>query len=169
MAGGGAHSDLPAEMPAGSPGDPPALRLAYGIGGLGLLGATLADSLAVAGRHTGFHLLGSIEIVQMAVVLLAASAMFAVTVRAGHASVQFVVARSNPKTAARLMRLAALLSALAFLLIASGSAWVLAETWGGFEQTELLHIPLKWLRLVWTVFAFLIAGLFLRTALRHRA
>ena len=30
---------------------------------------------------------------------------------------------------------------------AAGSAWVLAEMWNGFEQTELRHIPLRWLRL----------------------
>lgn len=151
--------------PPAAPRDPLALRIAYGIGAAGLLGATAADTLAVAGRHTGLNLLGSIEIVQAAVVLLAAAAMFAVTVRAGHAGVHFLVARARPQTAAGLVRLAALLSAIAFLLVAAGSAWVMIELWPGHEQTELLHIPIKWLRLVWTVFAVLIAGLFLRTAL----
>lgn len=148
-----------------SPRDPLALRLAYGIGGAGLLGATGADALAVAGRHTGIHLLGSIEIVQACVVLLAATAMFAVTVREGHAGVHFLVTRARPRTARLLVRLAALLSGIAFLLVAAGSAWVLIELWDGYEQTELLHIPIKWLRLVWTIFALLIAGLFLRAAL----
>lgn len=157
-------TDLVSDSPVEAQG--PLARIAYVLGGLGLLGATAADTLAVAGRHTGLHLLGSIELVQAMVVLLASSAMLIVTMVHGHASVHMLTERLKPISTARLARAAALLSALVFLIFAAGSAWIGAELWHGFEQTELLGIPLRWLRLLWTVFAVLIAWQFLRFAWR---
>jgi len=145
----------------------PLAQIAYTLGGFGLLAATAADSLAVLGRHAGFHLLGSIELVQAAVVLLAASAMLIATLVQGHASVHIVTERLSPATAERLARLAALVSGMVFLLLAAGSAWVAAELWSGFERTELLHISLRWLRLVWIIFALLISVQFFRIAARR--
>jgi TRAP-type C4-dicarboxylate transport system permease small subunit len=156
-------TDLVSDGPVVAHG--PLARVAYALGALGLLGATLADSIAVAGRHTGLHLLGSIELVQTMVVLLASSAMLIVTIVGGHASVHMVTERLRAPTAARLARIAALLSAFVFLLFAAGSAWISVELWNGHEQTELLRIPLRWLRLLWTLFALLIAARFLRFAM----
>lgn len=168
----GAHdmamSDLAPTVSSARP-DGVATRVAYAIGAFGILAATAADALGVAGRHTGIAFLGSIELVQAAVVLLAATSMFVVTIAGSHASVHIVTSRLKPDTASRMARIAALLSAIAFLLLATGSAWVLAELWNGYEQTEILHIPIRWLRLVWIVFALLTAGLFLRAALRRAA
>lgn len=150
----------------------PAGRLAtfaYVLGSIGLLAATAADSLAVAGRHTGISLIGSIELIQASVVLLAVTAMLMVTIGRGHATVHIVTERLTQPKAARLGRITDLISGLAFLALATGSAWVVAELWNGFEQTELLHIPLRWLRLLWVVFALLIAGYFVRDALKGRS
>lgn len=139
---------------------------AYVLGGIGLLAATATDAVAVAGRHTGLHLLGSIELVQAAVVLLTTSAMLITTICGGHASVHIVAERLSPSAAARLGRAASFVSGLTFLALAAGSAWVASDLWNGFEQTELLHIPLRWLRAVWIVFALLIALRFFRYAFR---
>jgi TRAP-type C4-dicarboxylate transport system permease small subunit len=157
-------SDLAGDRPAAAQG--PLARFAYALGGFGLLGATAADSLAVAGRHTGVHLLGSIELVQAAVVLLGASAMLIATLVGGHASVHIVTERLSRPAAAKLARLASLVSALVFLTLAAGSIWVASDLWNGFERTELLQIPLRWLRLVWIIFALLIALIFLRNAVK---
>jgi len=175
--------ETPADMLADISGEPPAdighgdaaagsqsrlARMAYGLGGAGLLLATAADALAVAGRHTGFHLLGSIELVQAAVVLLGTSAMLIATIVGGHASVHILTQRLSRNAAARLARLAAVVSGLTFLAVAAGSAWVASDLWNGFEQTELLHIPLRWLRAIWVVFALLIALRFFRNAFTAR-
>ena len=160
-------SDLPGEGDETAPGR--LANIAYFVGGIGLLGATAADSLAVAGRHTGFHLLGSIELVQAMVVMLGASAMLIVTLADGHASVHILTERVSRPAAARLHRLAALLSGIAFLLLAAGSAWVAADLWHGFEFTELLHIPLRWLRLFWIIVALTIGGIFILRAGRRAA
>ncbi|MDE2403571.1 MAG: TRAP transporter small permease subunit [Sphingomonadales bacterium] len=138
----------------------------YGLGGIGLFGATAADALAVAGRHLGFRLLGSIELVQAMVVLLGAAAMLIATLTASHAGVHIVTERLRPATAARLARVAALASGVAMLALAFGSAWVAVDMWNGFEQTELLNIPLRWLRLLWIAVALVIAARFLRNAVK---
>lgn len=142
-------------------------RLAYAIGGLGLLGATFSDSIAVAGRHTGIHLLGSIELVQAFVVLLGGSAMLIATQVGEHASVHIITERLAKPTAAKLARIASLFAALAFLLIAIGSVWISSELWNGYERTELLHLPIRWLRAIWVAFALLIAMTFFQRALRR--
>jgi TRAP-type C4-dicarboxylate transport system permease small subunit len=144
-------------------------RLAYVLGSIGLVVATASDFLAVAGRHLGFRLIGSIELVQAAVVLLASAAMLAVTIGRGHASVHMLTDRLRPDSRARLARFTALLNAAVFLLVAAGSAWIVIELWNGYEQTELLHLPLRWLRLLWVVFALFIAFEFARTAWRKPA
>jgi TRAP-type C4-dicarboxylate transport system permease small subunit len=145
----------------------PIARAAYLIGSAGLLFATATDALAVAGRHLGFRLLGSIELVQVSVVLIAASAMVAATIVGAHASVHIVTERLPAAANARLVRAAALLSAATFAIFALGSAWVASDLWSGFEQTELLGLPLRWFRALWIAAAALIALLFLRAALRR--
>ena len=160
-------SDL---VPSGVPVASGALaKLAYLLGSIGLLTATAADSIAVAGRHIGFVLLGSIELVQAAVVLLASAGMLIATIVGGHASVHIVTERVSKARAARWARIADVVSALVFLLFAAGSAWVLADLWNGFERSELLHIPLRWLRLLWVVAALLVAVQFLRNARKRTA
>jgi TRAP-type C4-dicarboxylate transport system permease small subunit len=140
----------------------PLTRMAYLLGGTGLLAATAADSLAVTGRHTGFQVLGSIELVQASVVLLAVSAMLVATITGNHAAVHIVTNRLAPSRTTMLRRIAAFISGLVFLALAAGSAWILIELWNGHEQTELIKIPMRWLRLLWTVFALLVAIQFFR-------
>ncbi len=141
---------------------------AYVLGGLGLLGATFTDSIAVAGRHTGFHLLGSIELVQAAVVLLASSAILIATLIGGHAGVHIVTERMSKPVAHQFARIASAISGALFILLAIGSIQVAAEQWSGHEMTELLQLPIRWLRCVWIVFVSLSALAFLRFAVRGK-
>jgi TRAP-type C4-dicarboxylate transport system permease small subunit len=142
-------------------------KAAYWIGSAGLLVATAADALAVLGRHTGFAFLGSIEVIQVSVVLIASAAMVAATIVGSHASVHILTERLAKPTAERLARIASGLSALLFLLLAAGSIWVASDLWSGHEQTELLGIQLRWFRAAWIAAALLIVALFVRQALRR--
>jgi TRAP-type transport system small permease protein len=153
-AAGSLAADLPPEPSTGSTG--PLARFAYVLGSAGLIMATASDAFAVAGRHLGFRFIGAIELVQASVVLLACAAMLVVT------------ARLRPTVRLRLGRIVAMVCAAVFVALAAGSAWILVELWYGFEQTELLHLPLRWLRLLWVVFALLIAFEFLRTVWRKQ-
>ncbi|MBA4762469.1 TRAP transporter small permease [Sphingomonas sp.] len=139
-------------------------RAAFYIGSAGLVLAMAADSIAVLGRHTGFALLGAIEIVQAAIVLIAASSMVAVTLSRGHAAVHILTDRLSPARRATLARVANLLGALAVLLLAAGSLILLGDLWNGHERSELLHIPLRWFRLLMIAALVFVAILFVRHA-----
>lgn len=152
------------------PAPVPRLRLlrlaAYAPGMLGLALAAGSDGIAVVGRHIGLHLLGSIELTEAAIVLLSTSAMLVATLEAHHASVHMLTSRLSPPHAARLARVAALLCALLFALLALGTWQLNAELWNGFEQTEMLHIPLRWLRGLWLVVTVVMAALFAARAIK---
>lgn len=143
-------------------------RVAFYIGSGGLLAATAADSIAVLGRHTGFALIGAIEIVQAAIVFIAASSMVAVTLARGHAAVHILTDRLGTARRVALARMANLLGAIAALLLIIGSLILLGDVWGGHERSELLHIPLRWFRVLMIAALAFMAILFVRDALRSR-
>lgn len=159
-----AAAPLHDEEPPPAPVTGIAGKVAFYIGSAGLLLATAADSIAVLGRHTGFALIGSIEIVQAAIVFIAASSMVAVTLSRGHAAVHILTDRLSPARRATLARIANLLGALAVLLLAAGSLILLGDLWNGHERSELLHIPLRWFRLLMIAALVFVAILFVRHA-----
>ena len=137
-------------------------RLGEGIGGVllvtgavGLLGAMLTDAIAVVGRHIGIPFTGSIELVQVFIVVGASSAIAYASLGATHAAVDLVFHRL-PISAQRLAhRLAALLGFLFVAALLVGSAWIAWEYRDAGERTELLGIELKWLRLFWLACAII--------------
>lgn len=159
-----AAAPLHDEEPPPAPVTGIAGRTVFYIGSAGLLLATAADSIAVLGRHTGFALIGSIEIVQAAIVFIAASSMVSVTLSRGHAAVHILTDRLTPSRRASFARIANLLGVLALLLLAAGSMILLADLWNGHERSELLHIPLRWFRLLMIAALVFVAILFVRQA-----
>ena len=151
-------ADLPPERE--EPVATPAQRVALGLGSAALLLAMATDALAVAGRHAGVALLGSIEIVQACIVVAATSALVAATMLGAHARVHILLEKAKPATVRMLDRFADWTSALLFLWLAAGSIWLASDLWNGTEITEILQLPLRWFRLLWIVGALLIAGLF---------
>jgi TRAP-type C4-dicarboxylate transport system permease small subunit len=152
--------------PAATLGRSRLARAMLAIGSAGLLGAMATDALAVAGRHAGIRLFGAIEIVQACIVLVATSAILLTTIVDGHARVHILLERLHAAASTRLLRGADAVSALIFLWIAVGSAWLLADLWSAFELTEILHIPLRWLRAAWIAGAIATALTFARRTLR---
>jgi len=144
----------------------PITNIAYVVGSVGLLSATTVETIAVAGRHIGFTILGSIELVQAAAVLSATSAMIIATAVGAHASVHIVTERLSEKTRAALARWTDVLGALLFGIIFAGSILIAIEMWSGFERTELLGIDLRWLRALWISGAMIVTLLFVRRATR---
>jgi TRAP-type C4-dicarboxylate transport system permease small subunit len=107
--------------------------------------------------------------VQVAVVLIASSAMIGATIVGAHAAVHIVTERLSPRGARIAQRVADALSALTFILFAIGSAWVASDLWNGHERTELLLLPLRWFRLLWIVATLIITVLFARAAFKRTA
>ena len=138
--------------------------LVFALGAIGLIGAVATDSAAVIGRHLRAPLLGSVEIVQALVVLAASAAIVAATLADEHASVRLLTERAPLWLQRTLDRIANIACALFFALLAVGSTWLMWDLRDGAEQTELLHIPLFWLRAFWLVCALTCCGAFIARA-----
>ncbi len=132
------------------------------IGAAGLLLAMAVEAVSVLGRHIGIPLLGAIEIIQAAILLTSTAAMVSTTISQAHARVTLLVDRVNPTAQNVLKRLSACLSILFFAGLAAGALWLTVDTWSEFEQSELLHIPFRPLRVISFVAVAAIALLFLR-------
>lgn len=145
----------------------PALRILSVVGGGALLFAMAVDVVSVIGRHLRMPLLGSIELVQAAVVVSAGAALIVATAARSHAVVHLLVDRLGARRGIAL-RLSAALSALFFALLAIGSAWVAIEMAGGHEESELLHIPYAPLRLILVAACIAVACLFAIQAFGRR-
>src|SRR5689334_21288580 len=108
----------------------------------------IVDGLAVVGRHTGLPLTGSIELSQACVVLLSSCAIAVATLKRTHAAVDLLHQTLGPRAQALMLRVAAFLGLLFVLALAAGAAWLAVDLWTGDERTELLSIPVAWLRIV---------------------
>lgn len=133
------------------------------LGGIGLLAATGIDTLAVIGRHVGWPVEGAIELVQVAVLVAGALAILCATLDGSHARVHLVVDRlgEGPRDRAKRLTLAVLALFLAALL--AGSGWIAFDLWSAHEESELVGVPWRWLRLFANL--ALLAGVIV--ALRH--
>ena len=118
------------------------------FGGAGLLLAMLTDTVAMLGRHLRLPLIGSIEIVQCAVLVAASASLVLATQHRSHARVHLLLDRLSPPALQRAERLHALAGALFAMAVLVGSVWITADLWGGHEESELLRIPYRPLRLI---------------------
>jgi len=145
---------------------PPRRGPLFYVGSGGLLCVMLVEAAAVIGRHIGMPVMGALEIVQAAIVPAACAGMLIATLRGAHAAVHMLTERLTEATRARVELGTAVLAALLFAALCGGAAWLASEYWNSYEQSEVLHIPFRPLRLL---VAFTAAGLsvaFLYRALR---
>jgi TRAP-type C4-dicarboxylate transport system permease small subunit len=125
----------------------PALRVLVWIGGLALLAATAIDTLAVIGRQVGLPITGSIELMQAVVLASGAIGLVVATIEQSHARVRILVDRISHSAQRIADRLSDVLTFLFVLALLVGSAWIAVELWGEHEQSELLGISWRLLRL----------------------
>jgi len=118
------------------------------VAGGALLVAMAVDTTAMLGRQLHWPLLGAIEIVQAAVLVGAAGALLMAAVAGVHARVHLLVDRLSPRGRLWSGRVNAAASVLFYLALFSGSAWIAADLWSGHEESELLLIPYRPLRLL---------------------
>lgn len=138
------------------------------VGSAGLLTVMLVEAAAVIGRHIGKPLLGALEMCQAAIVPAACAAMMIATLRGAHATVNMLTERL-PATAQRWAAIAgSVLAAIYFAALSAGAVWLLQEYWDGYEQTEVLGIPFRPLRLLVALTALVLVMLFLHRAYQSR-
>ena len=124
-----------------------AYRIIVWAGGLALLGATAIDTVAVIGRNVGLPLHGSIELVQLAVLLAGSVALLLATIAGSHATVHLVMDRLRGSARDMARRGNTFLTAVFFGLLLAGSGWIAADLWHAHEVSEIVGIPWRWMRL----------------------
>lgn len=117
------------------------------VAGGALLVAMVVDTLAMLGRTLHWPLLGAIEIVQAAVLFGSAGALLLATIEQSHAHVHLLLDRLPAGWQVLLGRLHAVLALLFFAGLLAGSSWLLLDLWNGHEESELLRVPYRPLRM----------------------
>ena len=117
------------------------------IAGGGLLVAMVVDTLAMFGRALQLPLIGSIEIVQAVVLFAASGALIITTFDRAHARVSLVLNRLPSRWRDRFEILHSVAAALFFAALLTGSLWIAWDLWGGHEESEILLIPYRPLRI----------------------
>lgn len=139
------------------------------VGAAALLFAVAVDAIAVIGRHIGKPLLGSIELMQAAILIAASAAIVSATMVDKHAVVHLLIDRLSPRARRIMDRVHAALCALFFAALAAGSIWIALDLRGGNEESELLRIPYAPLRMVSIIAVLAVALVYvLRIAGRRR-
>jgi TRAP-type C4-dicarboxylate transport system permease small subunit len=136
------------------------------IGAAGLLGVMLIEVVAVIGRHSRLPLLGALEMAQAAIVPAACAAMIIAALAGAHAAVHLVTERLPERARQWTTRASCLLAALFFSGLCAGTSWLTVEFWNSFEETDVLRIPFRPLRILVSLSAGTLAGVFLHRALR---
>ncbi|MDE2596687.1 MAG: TRAP transporter small permease subunit [Sphingomonadales bacterium] len=138
------------------------------FGGSALLAAAAVDTLFVLGRHFGLPLHGAIELVEAAVLLSGSTALVMSSLAGNHARVHVVLDRLPAAHQNVAQRAGDVLTALFFAGLLAGSLWIAADLWSAHEQTELVGVPWRWLRLVLNLCLGAALLLTLRRALRKQ-
>jgi TRAP-type C4-dicarboxylate transport system permease small subunit len=126
----------------------------------------VVETAAVIGRRIGVPVTGALELAQAAIVPAACAAMLIATLHGAHAAVHMLTDRMPGSARRWALGVGSMLAALCFAALCIGSAWLAAEYWNSFEQTEVLHIPFRPLRALVTLAAAALAVVFFRRALR---
>jgi TRAP-type C4-dicarboxylate transport system permease small subunit len=136
------------------------------VGAAGLLSVMVIEAIAVVGRHARIPLLGALEMAQAAIAPAACASMVIASLAGTHAVVHLVTERLPESWRERATRTSAALAGVFFTGLFIGAGWLTTEFWNSFEETDVLHIPFRPLRLLVTVCAGTLAVIFFARSLR---
>jgi TRAP-type C4-dicarboxylate transport system permease small subunit len=141
--------------------------LLFYVGSAGLLCVMLVEAAAVVGRHIGMPVMGALEIVQVAIVPAACAGMLIATLRGAHAAVHMLTERLPRGTRRWIDLAAAILAGVFFAALCAGGTWLAVEYWNSYEQSEVLHLSFRPLRVLVAATSAALALAFLYTAVRR--
>lgn len=141
--------------------------LLFYIGAAGLLLVMAIEAIAVIGRHVRIPLLGALEMVQAAILPAACASMVIASLAGTHAVVHLLTERMPARPREWLERISSLIAALYFAGLFVGATWLTIDYWNSFEETDVLHIPFRPLRVLVTVSAAALCLIFLHRCVRR--
>ncbi len=123
-------------------------KFAMTCGSLALVGTMIIVVLSVIGRHIRIPLPGSVEIVELLIVIVATTSILYATLVGSHASARLFIDRLTPRLKAVIQNLGFLLGALFLLALVGGNIWLVIDYWSVHEASHLLEIPIIPFRLL---------------------
>jgi TRAP-type transport system small permease protein len=124
-----------------------AWHLLVWVAGGALLVAMLADTLAMLGRQIRWPLPGSIEIVQAAVLFAACGGLVVAAHERAHACVHLLRSAATGRVRRIVDVTNELASALLYVVLLVGCAWIAVDMWRGQEESEIWRLPYRPLRI----------------------
>lgn len=137
------------------------------VGSAGLLAVMVVEVIAVIGRHVRVPLLGALELAQAAIVPAACASMVIASLTGAHAAVHLVTERMPERVRGVMSRVSAMLAGVFFTGLTIGSCWLTFDFWSSFEETDVLHIPFRPLRVLVTICAAALALNFFHRCIRR--
>ena len=125
-----------------------AVKLAVLFGASALIGTNVIVVLSVIGRHIAIPLPGSVEIVEMLIVVVASTSILYATVIYSHASAKLLIDRVGGFTKQLVESAGLVLGATFCLALTIGNGWLLYDYWSQYEVSPLLSIPIKPFRIL---------------------
>lgn len=122
-------------------------RIAIWTGGSALLLAAATDTAAVIARNLSVSIHGSIELIQVAVLVAGALGIVISLATRTHARVHVLTDRLSAAGKTAMQRFAALAVAAFLACLLAGSSWIAIDLWHGHELSEVVGVPWRWMRL----------------------
>ncbi len=117
------------------------------FGACALFGTMILISISVLGRHLNTPLPGSVEIVEVLILIVASTGILFATTEKSHASAKIFIDRLGPKTKIVAEKFGILLGVCICLVICLSNIWFLFDVWQTHEASHLLGIPIVPFRL----------------------
>src|SRR5690606_6460032 len=113
--------------------------------------------------------IGSIELVEAVVLIAAGGGLIIATLDGAHARVNLLLERLPESARELVLKLHALAAALLFAALRAGTVWIAVDLWSGHEESELLRIPYRPLRIAAALTVGVLLLFSLRRLLRRRS
>jgi TRAP-type C4-dicarboxylate transport system permease small subunit len=137
-------------------------KIALIAGCCALLATTVIMVLSVIGRHTQIPLPGSVEIIEVLIVIVASTSLLVATVQNTHASAKLFIDRLSPTLRHVVEKCGYLFGACFSLALLVGNVWLILDYWPVTEASHLLSIPIIPFRVLLSTILFIITLLLLR-------
>jgi len=135
------------------------------LGCAALVMSTLLIVISVIGRHTEIPLPGSVEMVEILIVIIGSTALLAATFDNTHASAKLFTNRLSPQMKIAVEKIGLLMGALFVIALLIGTLWIVVDYWSAHEATHLLGIPVIPFRLLFALALLFMAWILVRRLL----
>ena len=116
------------------------------FGGTALLLAAMTDVASVLARNLMTSIHGSIELIQVALVIAGSLGLVVAVASRTYARVHLLTDRLSDSGKVLMERATTLAVAIFFLCLLAGSGWIALDMWHGQELSEVVGVPWRLLR-----------------------